>query len=78
MTGTFYGVGVGPGDPDLLTLKAVEVIRSADVLIAPKTEKTGKSGFFHCETPYSAPYAGCGHGIPDDQRYPSLRRELGR
>jgi precorrin-2/cobalt-factor-2 C20-methyltransferase len=39
MTGVFYGVGVGPGDPELLTLKAVNVIRKADVIIAPKTEK---------------------------------------
>lgn len=39
MAGVFYGVGVGPGDPELLTLKAVNVIRSADVIIAPKTEK---------------------------------------
>jgi precorrin-2/cobalt-factor-2 C20-methyltransferase len=30
--GTFYGVGVGPGDPSLLTLKAVEVFKSADVI----------------------------------------------
>ncbi|CUH94649.1 hypothetical protein P22_0715 [Propionispora sp. 2/2-37] len=39
MSGIFYGIGVGPGDPELLTLKAVSVIREADVIIAPKTEK---------------------------------------
>jgi precorrin-2 methylase len=39
MAGTFYGIGVGPGDPELLTMKAVNTIRKVDVLIAPKTEK---------------------------------------
>lgn len=39
MAGVFYGVGVGPGDPELLTVKAIQVIREADVIIAPKTEK---------------------------------------
>ncbi len=38
-TGTFYGVGVGPGDKELLTLKAIKTIKAADVIIAPKTEK---------------------------------------
>ena len=33
--GTLFGVGVGPGDPQLLTLKACEVIRCADVLAYP-------------------------------------------
>jgi precorrin-2/cobalt-factor-2 C20-methyltransferase len=30
--GVFYGVGVGPGDPELLTLKAVNIIRECDVV----------------------------------------------
>ena len=33
--GTLYGVGVGPGDPELLTLKAVRILRSADVIAVP-------------------------------------------
>ncbi|MCC5911096.1 MAG: precorrin-2 C(20)-methyltransferase [Clostridiaceae bacterium] len=36
MKGKFYGIGVGPGDPDLLTLKAVKVLNKADVIICPK------------------------------------------
>lgn len=43
MSGIFYGVGVGPGDPELLTVKAINVIREADVIIAPKTEKKEES-----------------------------------
>jgi len=39
MRGTFYGIGVGPGDPELLTVKAIKAMEQADVLIAPKTEK---------------------------------------
>ncbi len=43
MPGTFYGVGVGPGDPELITLKAIKVIGSAGVLAIPKSESGSES-----------------------------------
>lgn len=36
MKGTFYAVGVGPGDPDLITLKASKCIQSCRVIAIPK------------------------------------------
>lgn len=35
MSGKLYGLGVGPGDPELLTLKAVRLIGSCDVVAYP-------------------------------------------
>ncbi len=37
MKGTAYGVGVGPGDPELITLKAVRLIRENRVIAVPGT-----------------------------------------
>ena len=42
MTGTLYGLGIGPGDPELITLKALRLLRSAPVLAYPAPE-TGDS-----------------------------------
>ena len=42
MTGRLYGVGLGTGDPKLMTLRAVEVIGEADV-IAYHSAKHGRS-----------------------------------
>ena len=52
MKGKFYGVGVGPGDPELLTVKAVNAIKNADVIIAPKTEKKEGSVALTIAQPY--------------------------
>ena len=35
MKGIAYGVGVGPGDPELMTLKAVRLIQENDVIAVP-------------------------------------------
>ncbi len=39
MKGTFYGVGVGPGDPELMTLKAVRIIKECDIIVNPSSNK---------------------------------------
>ena len=36
-TATLYGVGVGPGDPELLTLKAVRILQRVPVVAYPAT-----------------------------------------
>jgi precorrin-2/cobalt-factor-2 C20-methyltransferase len=38
-TGTLYGIGVGPGDPDLITLKAVKILKRVDVVFAAASTK---------------------------------------
>ena len=50
--GTFYGIGVGPGDPDLLTVKAIKAIKEVDFVIAPKTEKKEGSVALSIAQPY--------------------------
>ncbi len=35
MKAKFYGIGVGPGDSDLLTIKAKKIINSVDILLCP-------------------------------------------
>jgi precorrin-2/cobalt-factor-2 C20-methyltransferase len=41
--GTLYGLGVGPGDPELLTLKAARILGEVDVVFTSAQASTGKS-----------------------------------
>ena len=41
--GTLYGVGVGPGAPDLLTLRAIDTLKRAEVLALPRSSDYGAS-----------------------------------
>lgn len=38
-TGTLYGVGVGPGDPELITVKAYRMIQECAVVAYPKKRR---------------------------------------
>lgn len=41
--GKLYGIGVGPGDSELLTIKAVKVLEKADIVVVPTAMANGKS-----------------------------------
>lgn len=43
MLGKVYGVGVGPGDPELITVKAYRIMKEADVVAFPKKRRGSKS-----------------------------------
>lgn len=47
--GKLYGVSVGPGDPELLTLKAIRVIQEADVVAVPNIGHKRQTAYAICE-----------------------------
>ena len=38
-TGKLFGIGVGPGDPELISLKAVRILRGVHTIFAPASDK---------------------------------------
>ena len=66
MTGTVYGLGVGPGDPELLTLKALRILRAAPVIAYPAPE-TGDSFARQIVAPH----------LPGGQQEIAIRMPLG-
>jgi len=46
-----YGIGVGPGDKDLITLKAIKILQKVDIVIAPSS-KGEESIAFEIAKPY--------------------------
>lgn len=49
---SFYGIGVGPGDSKLLTVKAVDTIKQLDVLYTPQAHRSSKSVAERIASPY--------------------------
>ena len=45
MSGILYGVGVGPGDPELMTLKAVRLIQENEIIACPGTMPTETTAY---------------------------------
>ncbi len=41
--GRFYGIGVGPGDPELLTLKARRILQEVPIICVPRSETSQES-----------------------------------
>lgn len=54
MSGTLFGVGLGPGDPELVTVKAARVIAEADV-VAYHSARHGRSIARRIAEPYLRP-----------------------
>ena len=43
MSQSVYSIGIGPGDPELITLKAKRLLDESDVVFVPQSSKQGKS-----------------------------------
>lgn len=50
--GILYGIGVGPGDPELLTLKAVRILSEVDVIFAAASTKNDYSTAYGIAEPH--------------------------
>ena len=57
--GTFYGVGVGPGDPELITRKAVRILAEVDWVFYPMETRGGTSFAQRIIAPLGVPEAKC-------------------
>jgi precorrin-2/cobalt-factor-2 C20-methyltransferase len=53
--GTLYGIGVGPGDPELITVKGVRLIQEAEVVFVPAARRGERSLARMIAAPYIAP-----------------------
>lgn len=52
MTNKFYGIGVGVGEPEQLTLKAVNILKKLDIVILPEAKKNEGSVAFEITKKY--------------------------
>ncbi|MFZ5643976.1 MAG: precorrin-2 C(20)-methyltransferase [Bacillota bacterium] len=43
MAGKFYGLGVGPGDPELVTIKALRILKEVDTICVPRSSSDRES-----------------------------------
>ena len=72
MKGTVYIVGAGPGDPKLITLKAVEVIKKADVVLYDRLVSKGILSMI----PKGTKKIYVGRDVGDDYKHQSSTNDL--
>ena len=75
-SGVLHGIGVGPGDPELLTVKGVRLIREADIVFVPAARRGERS----LARMIAAPYIEAGQRVVELE-YPTDGRsqsELGQ
>ena len=68
MSGKLYGVGVGPGDPKLMTYLAVETIKNCPVIAVPADGKEHAISYKRMS----------GTVFTDDERPENFRKELSK
>ncbi|MGI0010710.1 MAG: uroporphyrinogen-III C-methyltransferase [Nitrosopumilaceae archaeon] len=72
MTGRVYIVGAGPGDPKLITLKAVETIKKADVVLYDRLISKGILSMI----PKRAEKIYVGRDVGDDYKHQNTTNDL--
>jgi uroporphyrin-III C-methyltransferase len=72
MTGKVYIVGAGPGDPKLITLKAVEAIKSADIVLYDRLVSKGIISMI----PKSVEKVYVGRDVGDDYKHQDSTNDL--
>ncbi len=55
--GTLYGIGIGPGDPDLITLKGAKVLSTCPHVFVPKSKEDSESLALRIARPHIHPEA---------------------
>ena len=72
MKGKVFIVGAGPGDPKLITLKAVEIIKSADIVLYDRLVSKKIIGMI----PKKTEKIYVGRNIGDDYKHQNTTNEL--
>jgi len=54
--GTLYGIGVGPGDPDLIPIKSINILKKVDLIFAASSTKNRESRAVNIARPYIPDY----------------------
>jgi len=71
--GRLYLVGVGPGDPELMTCKAARILEQTKIWVAPKAKKNGNSNALHI----AAAQVGVAEKTVLELRFPMVKVHLG-